>query len=96
MWVYFSPQRSNNKLDYNFDGNQVEVTYNDDLRETFDLMDIHEYNDEGERVIKSPRVIPVESILSVEKENETLRVTVLNFHGPNPPREVAFPDWVQI
>jgi len=96
MWVYFSPQRSNNKLDYNFNGNQVVVTYNNELQETFDLTDMYETTWDGDRRIKDPEILPVKPILSVVEKDGAMWVTVLNFHGPNPPREIAFPDWVEV
>lgn len=96
MWLLLSPQRSFNTLDYKFNGNTVGVTYNNDLKETFDLTDMYETTWDGDRLIKESEILPVRPIRSVVEEDGVMWVTVLNFHGANPPEEVAWPDWIEV
>jgi len=96
MYVFFSPQRYDNKLEYSFDGNHVEVTYNENLKETFDLTDMYKADADGGRRIKESKTLPINPITSVEERNDTLWITVLNFHGANPPHEVAWPEWIEV
>lgn len=96
MNVFFSPQRDDNKLKYIFNENSVEVTYNDNLKETFDLTDIYEEDEESGKQIKKSKVLPINPISSVKEREGTLWVTVLNFHEPNPPYKVAWPEWIEV
>lgn len=96
MHVFFSPQRNDDTLDYIFEGNEVEVTYNGDLKESFDLTDMYEVEEDGLRSIKDSKILPIKPIRSVEEKDGKLWVTVLNFHGPNPPHEISWPDWIEV
>jgi len=97
--LYLSPQRSDDELSYLFEGNTVKVThktFNDEKSETFDLTDIYERNEEGEYFIKSPEILSTRPISSVEEIDGEMHVVVARYHGPNPSRDVAWPDWIEV
>jgi len=96
MKVYLSPQRSNNKLEYVFDGHHVEVTYNENLKEAFDLTDVYEEAEDGGKRRKPQEILPVNPIISAEEIDGELHVSVLRYHGTNPPHDVAWPDWIEV
>lgn len=96
MKLYLSPQRSDNELSYLFEGNEVTVThktFTDEKTETFDLTDVYQVEDDGLEIIKDSEILPVNPIVSVQEIDGELYVTVLRYHGKNPPHEVAWPDW---
>lgn len=96
MKLYLSPQRNDGSLKYKFSGTDVEVIYNKELKETFDLLDIYFIDEEGEKHIKQPKKLPFMPILNVEEKNGMLYVTVINFYGFNASDSTLFPDWIEV
>jgi hypothetical protein len=87
MEVLYSPQRSDNVIVYGFSGDIVSVTLNGQS-DIFDFTSMP--NGEVKNVTTT---LPVNPIVSAERVEGVLRVTLLYFHGVNASHDELFPQW---
>jgi hypothetical protein len=103
MQIYLSPIRSDHAITYQFSGETITATL-DNQTETYDLSFIEEgqkirpidYNDEGNEIINIPTTLPIHPIISAKREGEVLHVELINFIGANATYEKRFPEWIEV
>ena len=94
MWILYSPQRSDEVISYQFQGEKITATIGD-VTDTFDFSSLNEgdevaRNEEtGELEIET--CLPILPILDARRENGQIIVTVLKYHGKDAPKEERFP-----
>ncbi len=86
MIIYYSPQRSDSKLGYEFDGEVITATLDGQV-DTFDFSDMP--NGKAEEIAST---LPICPVVSAKRTNGELEVTLLKFHGANAPYEERFPE----
>ncbi|TWK08589.1 hypothetical protein CHCC20442_4302 [Bacillus licheniformis] len=96
MKIFLSPQVSDEKISYDFDGEIITATYKD-VSDTFDFTDLPDgrlelYDDEGNSLVKTK--LEINPIVSAKKENGLLYVELLNFIGMDATEAERFPDWI--
>lgn len=91
MRVLYSPCRSDLRIAYTFEGDTVKAVY----KGKTDLWDFNEVKD-GDKVSDFTSSLEVCPIEEVYRQDGVLHVKLLQFHGPNPSHEEAFPDWQEV
>lgn len=91
MKVYFSPQVSDERMDYTFDNDVITATMNG-VTETFDFSGMPNGIAES---IKS-EVFEFDPVLSAKKENNILYLELINFIGEDATEAERFPDWIEV
>ena len=91
--VYFSPQRSDNQIEYSFNGEAVTASIGD-AEDTFDFSALPD----GELHMEEPieTTLPVCPIISAKRVDGILHLELLNWLGPDAPYESRFPEWVEL
>jgi len=94
MIINFSPQRCDDKLEYEFKGETIKATLNG-IADTFDFSSLNE-GDEVARNEETGRLeiettLPLLPILNAKRENGQVIVTVLKYHGKDAPEGERFP-----
>lgn len=77
MRIIFTPQRSDNKCEYEEIDEKLKVIYNDEIEEVFDFSTLKE----GETLKIEPDFLPIHPIINVIKENGEIVVTVIKLYG---------------
>jgi hypothetical protein len=103
MQIYLSPIRADQKLTYQFSGETITATYNNQT-ETYDLSFIEEgqkirpveYDESGNETIHIPSILPIHPIISAKRENGVLYVELVNFIGRNASHAERFPEWKEV
>lgn len=90
MKIKFSPQVHSEKIQYNFQGDSITATYQDQT-EVFDFTDIP-----NGILTEVETNLPINPILSAKKEDGVLYVELLNFIGEDATEEERFPDWKEV
>lgn len=87
MQVLYSPQRSDNALRYEFDGEVITVYLNDE-------QDMFDFSQVPEGKLKAVETtLPINPIVSAERKEGVLYVELLNFIGEDATEEERFPKW---
>lgn len=87
MMVFFSPCRSDEKIEYQFNGEKIIATF-DGQTEEFDFSDM------PDGVLESVESdLPVNPIIEAKRENGELSVVLLNFIKEDATDEERFPKW---
>jgi len=91
--IYFVPQRSDNQIEYCFNGETITVKI-DNAEDVFDFSTLPD----GELHMEEPieTTLPVCPIISAKRINGILHLELLNWLGPNAPYESRFPEWVEL
>jgi len=79
MKIRFIPQRNDNTLEYQFDGEKVIATYNGEITDTFDFSVLQEGDKADVQNIKT--TLPINPIISAKREDGELKIELLKFHG---------------
>lgn len=104
MIIKYSELRRDYTLDYEFDGEIITATYEDDEETTTDTFDFSEL-EEGDRLIDVDTEIPVKIINSAERIDGELRIKLMKPYGAEIAKEVTkkgddgFPfsrDWQEV
>lgn len=90
MRVLFSPQRSDDQIEYSFSGETITAT----IGEQSDTFDFSQMPD-GEMTAVNT-TLPVNPIISARRVGGTLEVVLLNFIGPDATEDEKYPDWVEV
>src|SRR5690606_40313482 len=90
MRVLFSPQRSDDQIEYSFSGETITATI-DEQSDTFDFSQMPD----GE-MVEVETTLPVNPIISARRTNGVLEVVLLNFIGPDATENEKYPDWVEV
>lgn len=90
MRVLFSPQQSDDQIEYSFSGETITAT----IGEQSDTFDFSEMPDGVATEIET--ALPVNPIISAKRINGMLEVVLLNWIGPDATEEEKFPDWVEV
>lgn len=101
MQILLSPCRSNKTITYQFAGETITATL-DNQTETYDLSFIEEgqkirplaYDDDGKQTIHISTNFPFHPIISAKRENGVLCVELINTIGENASQEERFPEWI--
>ena len=91
--VYFSPQRSDNKIEYSFNGEAVTANIGD-VEDTFGFTDLPDGELNIEEEIET--TLPVCPVISAKRVDGILHLELLNWLGPDAPYESRFPEWVEL
>ena len=78
MQIRYIPQRNDNTLEYQFDGEVITVTYNGET-DTFDFSILEEGDKADAQNIET--TLPVNPIISARRENGEVKVELLKYHG---------------
>jgi len=88
MVVYYSPQRSDRSLSYQFSGETITATL-DGQSDTFDFSSLPD----GELDVSAlETTLDICPVLAARRVNGQLEVTLLRFHGPDAPESERFPE----
>lgn len=115
MEILYSPQRSDNFLEYNYESEKLVATYHkrnfrtitketeqglvqvDELQTIETFTDIFDFTGLPDGIANGIETsLPVNPIISAERENGTLSVVVLNFIGEDATQEEKFPEWQEV
>jgi len=91
--VFFSPQRSDNQIEYSFNGEAVTARIGT-VKDTFDFSILPDGELNIEESIET--TLPVCPIISAKRVDGILHLELLNWLGPNAPYESRFPEWVEL
>ena len=91
--VYFSPQVSDRKIEYGFNGETLTVKIGD-TEDVFDLSSLPDGELNMEEPIES--TLPVNPIISARRIDGILHLELLNWIESNAPYESRFPEWVEL
>ena len=91
--VFFSPQRSDNQIEYSFNGEAVTARIGT-VKDTFDFSTLPDGELNIEESIET--TLPVCPIISAKRVDGILHLELLNWLGPNAPYESRFPEWVEL
>lgn len=99
MLINFSPQRCNDKLEYEFEGETIKATLNG-ISDTFDFSSLNE----GDEVARNEETgqleietsLPLLPILDARRENGEVVVTVRSYHGKDAPESERFPEPLEV
>lgn len=105
----FSPVRSDNKINYEFDGELVKVTHTtfateevDGMpvvmvdRETTDIFNFIDFPDGQAVVSEIETTLPINPFISVKKVAGILELELINFIGADATNEEKYPEWEEI
>ncbi|MGG0718664.1 hypothetical protein ABE096_13865 [Robertmurraya massiliosenegalensis] len=90
MRVLYSPIRSDDKLSYEFVGDEITVTLNGQS-EIFDFADMP-----NGRLENVETDLPINPIVNAEKIDGELFVTLVYFHGPTATHDELYPQWQEV
>lgn len=91
--VYFSPQVSDRKIEYGFNGETLTVKIGD-TEDVFDLSSLPDGELDRGREIES--TLPVNPIISAKRVDGILHLELLNWIESNAPHESRFPEWCEL
>ena len=91
MKVYFSPQVSDERIDYTFENDVITATLNG-VTETFDFSEMP--NGVADSI--ESEVFDFNPVISAKKENGTLYVELLNFIDGDATEEERYPEWIEV
>lgn len=92
MQVKYSPQRSDDKIGYEFNGEIITITIGE-VSDVFDFSTIPDgvmVTDEDNPVVTT---LPINPIVSAKRVNGELFLELLYFYGENATHEELFPEW---
>ena len=87
MRVLFSPQLSEDKIEYSFEGETITATLNG-MSDTFDFSEFP--NGRAENINST---LPIKPIVSAERKDGELYVVLLNYIDEDATEEERFPTW---
>lgn len=87
MKVLFSPQRSDEKIEYSFEGEKIIATYKNEV-DTFDFSEFP-----NGKVENIETALSINPIISAERKDGELYVELVNFIDENATEEEKFPYW---
>lgn len=79
MRIRYIPQRNDNTLEYQFDGEVITATYNKEITDIFDFSILEEGDKADVQNIET--TLPVNPIISATRENGEVKVELLKYHG---------------
>lgn len=108
MKIKYSPQRNDDLLEYEIKGEVItatlklgheeiteegEVTFitDEEYTDTFDFTDMPDG-----KLEESTSTLPVDPLLSAERIDGVLHVTLLKYHGANATQEELFPEEIEV
>lgn len=108
MKIVYSPQRNDDIIEYDIQGEVIiatlkkgheemaeegEVTFivTEEHTDTFDFMDMPDG-----KLEESTSTLPVNPLLSAERIDGVLHVTLLKYHGANATQEELFPEEIEV
>ena len=91
--IYFVPQRSDNQIEYCFNGETITVKI-DNAEDVFDFSALPDGELNTQEQIET--VLPVNPIISAKRIDSILHLKLLNWLGPDAPYESRFPDWIEL
>lgn len=90
MKILFSPQRSDNSINYTFNDEIITATI-DNITDVFDFSAMP-----NGKLDSIETALPVNPIISAERINGELKVQLLYFHSADATQEELFPVWQEI
>lgn len=96
MQYIYSPQRSDDKLQYTFEPDVIHVTLTTKSgNEYTDTFDFSTFTEDGVAA-EIHTTLPVQPVLSAKREDGELYVKLLHYHGKNATYEDLFPEWKEV
>ena len=99
MIINFSPQRCDDKLEYEFKGETIKATLNG-IADTFDFSSLNEGDEvarnEETGQLEIETILPMLPILDVKRINGQIIVTVIKYHGKDAPESERFPEPLEV
>jgi len=99
MLINFSPQRCDDKLEYEFKGETIKATLNG-ITDTFDFSSLQEGDEvalnEETGQLEIETCLPILPIFEAKRENGQMVVTVLKYHGKDAPESERFPEPLEV
>jgi hypothetical protein len=90
MRILYSPQRSEQEIEYTFNGEVITATLNG-VTDTFDFTGTPDGTMESVGTI-----LPINPIIEAWRDGGVLYVNLLKFHGPFAAYDERFPDWMEV
>lgn len=90
MKILYKPQRSDENIEYQFNGDVITATYKG-VTDTFDFS----YLPDG-KAENIDTLLEINPILSAERIDGKLKIVLLNFIGPEATDEEKFPKWMEV
>lgn len=91
MRILLTPCRSDEKINYEFNGETITVLYKG-MEETIDLSAIRDEEDFEYKPIN----LTINPIINAKRIDGVLHVELLSFIGVNASYEERFPDWIDV
>lgn len=92
MQILYSPQRSDDTIEYQFQGEKITVTIGD----TTDTFDFSSFPDGIAEIEEIETILPINPIISAERVDGELRVVLLYYHGADATQDELFPEWQEV
>ena len=90
MMIKYSPQLSDRKIEYVFEGEKITATFNGES----DTFDFSQFADGHADNIET--TLPFNPIISAERVDGVLYVELLNFIGEDATEDEKFPKWQEV
>lgn len=91
MNILYSPQVSENEMEYSFEGEKVTIRIND-ITETFDFSVF----EEGDILKNIESDLPVNPFIEIKRKEGILSLVLLRFIEEDASEEDKFPDWIEV
>lgn len=92
MKILLVPQRSDEKIEYEFNGEQIKAILNGNQSEIFDFTGTPD--GQAESIIAE--VLPFSPVLEAKRIDGELYVKLLNYLGKDATYEEKFPEWREV
>lgn len=96
MNIKYSPQRNDDRIQYEITGDKITATY--EVLDTTELYkDTFDFTNMSDGVLENVEtVLPINPILFAKGEKGVLYIELLHFIGADATEEERFPDWMEV
>ncbi|MCT4605843.1 MAG: hypothetical protein N4A64_07020 [Marinisporobacter sp.] len=91
MRILYSPQRSDQKINYAFEEEKISVTL-DNITDTFDFSAMAD----GKAKEEIETSLSINPIISAERKDGILSVILINYIGKDATKKEKFPTWQEV
>lgn len=90
MRVLYAPQRSDDNIEYTFDGEKITATINGQT----DIFDLSSITDKLSNILET--TLPISPVIDATRVNGVLEVVLISYIGQDATESEKFPDWVEV